>query len=329
MSNLILNESGKTKGTGKRRRAKLIAADVWGSSAYYPADVLERDAAEVFTPGVKMYENHLTESEEWERPEGDVSKLVGKLTSYGMFEPDNPEGPGVYADVEFYDSYVPRINEIGGDVGLSIKGSGDYVEGEIDGRFGKVITKLMNVQSVDVVTTAGAGGKLVSILESARPPAGRPIETEGEQSVAELTKEDFEAALTSLKESIASTLTDSIGTLTTTLKESLAPAEAEVEETETSETDAAEAEGEKEEQAEVDHVALATAVAEAQLPAAVIPNVVTAVQGGATIEDAVKAQTALREAFAAQAVPGSVRIVESEKQTQTTDLRSQVLAQFK
>ena len=164
MNNIVLHESGKAKGNGKRRRAKLIAADVWGSSGYYPASVLERDAEAVFFPGVKMYENHFTESEEYSRPEGDVAKLVGKLTSYGVFEPNNPEGPGVYADVEFYDSYVDRINEIADDIGLSVRGDGTSEEGEIDGRYGPIVTQLLNIRSVDVVTSAGAGGKIVSIL---------------------------------------------------------------------------------------------------------------------------------------------------------------------
>ena len=42
----------------------------WGSSGYYPKDVLERDGSKVFTKGVKMYWNHQTISEEYERQIG-------------------------------------------------------------------------------------------------------------------------------------------------------------------------------------------------------------------------------------------------------------------
>lgn len=332
MNNLVLQESGRTRGTGKRRRAKLIAADVWGSSAYYMADVLERDAAEVFVPGIKMYENHQTYTEETERPEGDVSKLVGKITSHGMYEPDNPEGPGIYADVEFYDSYVDRINEIGGDIGLSINGSGDYIEGEIDGRYGKIITKLVDIKSVDVVTAAGAGGKLVSILESARPMAGRPIETEGDQSVTALTKEEFEQGLAQLVESLNGTLTEGLTSLSTTLKEALVPEEQEP----ASDVAAAEAEGsnegeEQEEQeeaeVEIDHAELATAFAESGLPTAVMPQVVADLKEGKTIAEAIEAQTKLREAFAEQANITSVRITEAARNTGVS-LRENILSTF-
>lgn len=330
MNNMELYESGKTRGKGKRRRAKLISADVWGSSAYYAGDVLERDAAEVIAPGIKMYENHQTFVEESERPEGDVSKLVGKITSHGMYEPDNPEGPGIYADVEFYDSYVDRINEIGGDIGLSINGNGDYVEGEIDGRYGKIITKLVNIKSVDVVTAAGAGGKLVSILESARPMAGRPIETEGDQSVTALTKDEFEQGIAKLVESFNGTLTEGLTSLSTTLKEALVPEPVEPEEKPeggTEEGEEEEPKAEEKPEVEIDHAELATKFAESALPTAVMPSVVTALKEGKTIEEAIEAQTKLREAFEEQANITSVRITEAARKT-GTDLRSDILSTF-
>lgn len=339
MNNLVLQESGKTRGSGKRRRAKLIAANVWGTSAYYPDAVLERDAAEVIVPGIKMYENHQTYIEESERPEGDVSRLIGKVISHGMYETDNPDGPGIYADVEFYDSYVDRINEIGGDIGLSINGSGDYVEGEIDGRYGKIITKLVNIKSVDVVTAAGAGGKLVSILESARPMAGRPIETEGDQSVTALTKEEFEQGIAKLVESLNSTWADNFSALSTTLKEALVsePVGAEENSTEEGSDDGSEAklvEGDggnmdgEDEAVEIDHAELATKFAESALPTAVMPNVVAALQEGKTIDEAIEAQTKLREAFEAQSNSTTVRITEADR-TEGLSLRDRVLAATK
>lgn len=322
MNKFELHESGRAKGTGKKRRAKLIAADVWGSSGYYPAAVLERDAEGVFVPGTKMYENHFTEAEEWERPEGDVAKLVGKLTSYGVYEADNPEGPGVYADVEFYDSYVPRINEIGDDVGLSVRGNGTSEEGEAAGRFGKIVTQLININSVDVVTTAGAGGKLVSILESAGPMAGEPIYTEGDQSVTALTKEEFDAGIASLKESFSEAVGDGfVASLSTALKEALAPAPA-------VEPVVEEPAVEPAAEVVVDHAELATKFAEADLPAAVMPGIVAAVKEGKTVDEAIAAQTQLREAFDAH-VPAVTTVRITEADTQTLSARDQVLAALK
>lgn len=273
---------------GKRRRAKIIAANVWGSTAYYPADVLERDGSRVFVSGTQMFENHMTDNERWDRPEGDVSKLIGKLTTDAIYEADGEDGPGLYAEVEFYDSYVERINEIGDDVGLSVNASGLTEEGEIDGRYGPILVAFLSAQSVDVVTRAGAGGKLTSILESDRSLAGRPINTEGEPSVTDVTKEDFDAFQTKLTELIEG--------LSNTLKEAVKPAE--VEKTEVEESAATEVVKTDEEQpVEVDHAAIIEALHENSLPAAVAKPVIEEIKAGKSLEDAIKDQVALREAF--------------------------------
>lgn len=265
---------------GKRWRARIIEANRWGSSAYYPAEVLERDGARVFTAGLKMYRNHPTESESWERPERNIDDLVGKLTSDAVFESD-----GLYADVEFYDSFVDRINELNEDIGLSVKASGLTEDAEMDGRYGPVLVGLLSADSVDVVTRAGAGGKLTSILESDRTPAGRPINQEGTQHVADVTKEDFEALKTALTEAIAG--------LGASLAESLKPAEV----VELSDEDREAAEAEKaaadkaaadKEEDKVDAVAVATAVTEAGLPASAISRVAADVQAGTELTEAVK-----------------------------------------
>jgi len=267
---------------GKRWRARIIEANRWGSSAYYPADVLERDGARVFTAGLAMYANHATDSESWERPERNINDLVGKLTSDAIFESD-----GLYADVEFYDSFVDRITELAEDVGLSVKATGLTEDAEMDGRYGPVLVGLLAADSVDVVTKAGAGGKLTSILESDRTPAGRPIEQEGTQHVADVTKEDFEALKTALTEAIAG--------LGASLAESLKPAE--VVELSDEERAAAEAKAEadkaaaEKEEDKVDAVAVATAVTEAGLPASAISRVAADVQAGTELTEAVKKET--------------------------------------
>lgn len=304
-----LNESvsGRTTGTGLRRRAKLIAANVWGSTAFYPAEVLERDGANVFKAGVQMFENHLSESDRWERPEGDVGKLVGKLISDAAYDPIGDDGPGLYADVEFYESYGPRINEIANDIGLSVRASGLTEEAERDGRYGPVLVALLAAQSVDVVTRAGAGGKLTSILESDRNLAGRPVDKEGTQSVTDVTKEDFDALRTALVEAISG--------IPATLVEALKPAEVVVEKLElTDEEKAAEAaKAEEEKKPEVDGAAVLTAVAEAKLPAAVLPVIYAAIEKGTALEEAIKAQTDYRDALLIESESGTVVLKESEK----------------
>ena len=333
MSIVNIRESGQAKGTGKRWEAKLISADVWGTTAFYPAEVLARDASTAFPVGTKMYENHMTESEQWERPVGDVSKLIGKLSTAGEYIPDHPEGPGVYAEVEFYDSYVPRIAEIGEDVGLSVDGGADYVEGERDQRYGKIVTGIPFIRSVDVVVAGGAGGKIISINESDGPMDGVPVNQEGDQSVTAITKDEFVASLAEFGK-----------TLTTQIKEALAPqvvtpepviqnaedAIAAVQKAQVEEPAAQAVETPAEEKpVEVDYAGLVTAVVAAALPAEVVPNVVAAVQGGATVEDAIKGQTQIREAFLRSSAPGTVRIVEAGDDPTNRSVKDEVLAIFK
>lgn len=279
--------------TGKRRRAKIIAADVWGSTAYYPSEVLERDGARVFVAGTQMFENHMTENERWERPEGDVGKLIGKLSSDALYEAAGEDGPGLYADVEFYDSYLDRINEIGDDIGLSVNASGLTEEGEMDGRYGPILVALLSAQSVDVVTRAGAGGKLTSILESDRELAGRPIETKGEQSMSDVTKSDLDALETKL--------IDLFESFSASLKEAIQPAEVEAaKETEVVEPNpAAVVEAEA---VEIDHAAIIEALRENDLPAVSAKAVIHDItENKLSLEDAIGAQVKLREAFTATA----------------------------
>ena len=212
------------------------------------------------------------------------------------------EEDGLYADVEFFPSYVNRITEISKDVGLSIRASGLTEDAEMDGRFGPVLTALLAAHSVDVVTKAGAGGKLTSILESERELAGSLIETtkEGTQSVT-VTKEDFEALQTALIEAING--------IPAALAESLATAPA------AEATPVVPVEVEPVEAVVIDHAAVVEALATNHLPAAVAGKIVKAVEAGATLEAAVQEQIDLREAFASNVEEsGTVVIAESNKQ---------------
>lgn len=296
---LIESVGGSQTLTGNKWRARILETDRWGSSAYYPREVIERDGPRIFTAGMHMYQNHMSESEQWDRPEGSVENLVGTLASDAVMEAD-----GLYADVEFFPSYVARISEIHKDVGLSIRASGLTEDAEMDGRFGPVLTALLAAQSVDVVTKAGAGGKLTSILESERELAGSLIETnkEGTQSVTDVTKEDFEALQTALIEAING--------IPAALAESLSAAApvAVVTPVEVDPADVVEA-------VVIDHAAVIEALATNHLPAAVAGKVVKAIEAGATLEAAVQEQIDLREAFASNVEEsGTVVITESNKQ---------------
>lgn len=162
--------------SGKRWRVKVIEAGK-GSSATYPEDVL-RDYASVFEAGTQMYLDHPGMAEETDRPERSVRDLVGRLVT----EAEYKDG-ALYAEAEFLPWAAPAIEALSDMVGLSIRAYGTITESDD----GPVLTSFAGVESVDVVTKAGAGGQFVELLESARP-AG----------VAEAKSSDTHSALNDL-----------------------------------------------------------------------------------------------------------------------------------
>lgn len=158
--------------------AKLVGPG-WGSSGYYSPAVLERDGPAVFPAGTLMLWNHPTLAEEQERPEGDLRLLAARTLEAATYDPNGPEGPGLYARAFAYADYRSQIDEKGPDTGLSIRCSGVMQPGEAEGRKGNVITALRPAQrhltSVDFVTVPGARGTVVAVQESARTPQEEPM----------------------------------------------------------------------------------------------------------------------------------------------------------
>lgn len=191
---------------GNKWRVKVIESG-WGSSGYYPSEVLAQYGPGVFRKGTKVFMNHPSMSEASDRPERDVHQLAGKLASDAVFQ----EG-SLYADVEFYSHYAPIIREMAEDVGLSIHAFGEANVGEAEGRTGPIIESLVAdpLTSVDVVTVAGAGGKFLTLLESYTRKDEEAVEvsesvSEGNESM--ITKEEFEAAIEDLKTTVVEALT--------------------------------------------------------------------------------------------------------------------------
>lgn len=152
-----LKESTTTKG---RWRIQLIEADVQGSSGYYPAAVIKRDIAKAFPAGTQVFLDHPTESEEWERPERSMRDLVGVLVSEAWYE-NGTDGHGGFAVVQIFPQFKESVEAWAPHVGMSIRAMGLRDE---NGQ----VTELVKGESVDIVTRAGAGGKLVAMTESAR-----------------------------------------------------------------------------------------------------------------------------------------------------------------
>jgi hypothetical protein len=148
-------------------RVKVIAPG-WGSSAYYPAQVLERDGPKVFPAGTQMFWDHPTDTEEAERPEGSLRDLAAVTTSPATWNAAGPEGPGLYADVDVFEAYRESVNELAPHIGVSIRAWATATEGTVEGRTGPVIESLTEGTSIDYVTRPGAGGQVLQLFEAAR-----------------------------------------------------------------------------------------------------------------------------------------------------------------
>lgn len=140
----------------------------WGSSGYYPAEVLERDGAKIFPKGTHMYWNHPTQTEEAERPERDLNDLAAVFVSDARWDAKGPKGPGLYADAKVFENYRQPVDNMAEHIGVSIRAMGKAQQGTIEGRTGPIITELTAGRSTDFVTAPGAGGEILTLFEAAR-----------------------------------------------------------------------------------------------------------------------------------------------------------------
>lgn len=252
--------------SGKKWKVKVIEAG-WGSSGYYGAQMLREYGPNVFKKGTKVFMNHPSMSEENDRPERDVEKLAGKLTTDAYFsEADN----GLIADIEFYSHYAPIIKEMAEDIGLSIRALGEASIGEAEGREGPIIEALVAdaLTSVDVVTVAGAGGKFISLLESYTRKdtvTEQVTESVSEGNGMSITKEEFDAAVADIKAAFVEAISPVVESVSI-LAEAVKPAE--------------EIDSEEEVTESLDPVELATKFNESGLPKLALQRVAEAMKLG-------------------------------------------------
>jgi hypothetical protein len=205
-----IREAEGAKNSG-RFRIMLIEADVQGSSGYYSADVLKRDGAKAFPAGTHVFVDHPTESEEWERPERSVRDLAGYTLGAAQFE-EGPDGRGLFAVFQSFPNWSELVEAWKDHVGMSIRALGLMDE---NGH----VTELIRGESVDIVTRAGAGGRLVAMTESAR-------QGNDNKPIYELSPSD-RGALTTLNENMGTLagVVDGLVTKITALEEKAAVAE--------------------------------------------------------------------------------------------------------
>lgn len=177
---------------GPSRLSVLVINPGWGSSGYYSAEALQEAARDrVFPAGTQMYLDHPTETESWERPERSVRDLAAVLTEDARWD---ASVPGLVAEARVFAPWRQTIADMADTIGVSIRAAAETEFGEAEGRTGTLITKLLEGYSVDFVTKAGRGGKIVSVHESKVDEArnvGQWLEARVHQSFTNLADEMF------------------------------------------------------------------------------------------------------------------------------------------
>jgi hypothetical protein len=188
---------------------KLISPG-WGSSGYYGDKLLKERGPKVFKAGTQMFWDHPTRTEESDRPERSLRDLAAKLVTDAAWDANGAKGPGLYADAKVYEAFQPAVDELAGDIGVSIRAMGTGHRGEADGKTGVIIDDLVEVASVDFVTVAGRGGEILPLFEAAReraraaqtPPSPTPTPTKEDPAVDLKEAQALQAENARLREQI-------------------------------------------------------------------------------------------------------------------------------
>lgn len=167
----LLSESGSITNQGQGRFTIGVISPGEGSSGSYPKQTLvEAGRNRVFPAGTHMYLDHATTDQDLQRPEGSLRDLVGVFAEDARWD---EEHQSLVAEARIYSHWRGVLEEMKDDIGVSIRASGEVQE--VDGK--RVVTKLIEGRSVDFVTRAGRGGRILEVLESQRVQEGVNEET--------------------------------------------------------------------------------------------------------------------------------------------------------
>ena len=187
---IALSEAAATQAASTGRALIEFITPGWGSSGYYSTEVIEQAATDKVIPkGTHMYADHPTASEDAERPIRSIKDLMAVTTEDAYLSPTG----SLVGEVAIVPDWQPLLQTVAEDIGVSIRGSAtDIVEGEAEGRRGGIIEGLVApLFSVDFVTRAGRGGKVLALLESARAVR----HAVDEHGITEATASDIRDAL--------------------------------------------------------------------------------------------------------------------------------------
>lgn len=253
-------------GDGKYRIRIIVPGQ--GSSGIYTAENLAASAP-LFKAGTEMFIDHPTETEEWERPERSIRDYAGVFLEDASVGEDG----ALYTVCKVFSGVNELIKDKWEHIGVSINAwCADPISEN------GIVPPIAGVRSVDFVTTPGAGGAIVDLLESNR--------NDNYVKEAGMDKE-IESKFDELKASLIEALGSKLEAAMATIQE--AKAQEPTEET----------------SVDVDSVLEAgRKIAESGLPEAAIVRVREAVKAGADVDSALESERAyLKEAVAATATP--------------------------
>lgn len=253
-------------GDGKYRIRIIVPGQ--GSSGIYTAENLA-ESAPLFKAGTEMFIDHPTETEEWERPERSIRDYAGVFLEDATVGEDG----ALYTVCKVFSGMNELIKDKWEHIGVSINAwCADPISES------GIVPPIAGVRSVDFVTTPGAGGAIVDLLESNR--------NDNYVKEAGMDKE-IESKFDELKASIIEALSSKLEAAMATIQEAKAE--------------------EPTEEASVDVDSVLEAgrkIAESGLPEVAIVRVREAVKAGADVDSALESERAyLKEAVAATATP--------------------------
>lgn len=191
VENRTLSESTQTAPSSTGKMLVQVINPGWGSSGYYSEQVLESAGeAKVFAAGTQMYMDHPSYSESQDRPERSVRDLAAVLTEDARWDSSLK---ALVAEAQVFGPYRELLTEMSDAIGVSIRASAVVEQGEAEGRKGTIVSELVEGVSVDFVTQAGRGGRILSVLESSRPAT--VVERAIDHGVNEATANDTRDAL--------------------------------------------------------------------------------------------------------------------------------------
>lgn len=217
MPNVTLTESVNTLPKASAEgiyRVRIIESNVQGSSGFYTSEMLEAYGPAAFPAKTLSHVDHPSLTEREDRPERSVLTLGGYTVSDPIVESD-----GLYVDMFFAGKAREIVENFGSVIGLSIRAQGDVEESERDGVTIREVKAIhpSPLNSIDLVTIPGAGGKVISALQESIKVTEDPS---AERKATPMEIEELAGQVKELKEAFA-TLASSLAPII----ESLKPAE--------------------------------------------------------------------------------------------------------